>query len=117
MTDAAKWLKQNGHINDEYVVGISMWAGENHGTHQDPVSVKFLVSSLDGYASIPEKLESSSAPLGSSELTCPWQTSSPCSSALRLHFQVEACLKASSSLMSEAGANNSFKPTPLRGAA
>ena len=63
MTDAAKWLKQNGHINDEYVVGISMWAGENHGTHQDPVSVKFMVSSLDGYASIPEKLESSSAPL------------------------------------------------------
>ncbi|MBP6750252.1 MAG: hypothetical protein KA144_11480 [Xanthomonadaceae bacterium] len=63
MTDAAEWLKQNGYITDEYVVGISMWAGENHGAHQDPVSVKFLVSSLDGYSSIPEKLESSSVPL------------------------------------------------------
>lgn len=63
MTNAASWLKQHGHINDEYVVGISMWAGENHGVHQDPVSVKFLVSSLDGYASIPEKLESSTAPI------------------------------------------------------
>ena len=27
MTGAAKWLKQNGHINDEYVVGISNVGG------------------------------------------------------------------------------------------
>ena len=63
MTDAAKWLKDNGHITDEYVVGISMWAGENHGTHRDPVSVKFLVSSLNGYDNVPEMLQSSGEPI------------------------------------------------------
>jgi hypothetical protein len=63
MTDATNWLRNNGHINDDYVVGVSMWAGENHGTHKDPVSVKFLVSSLGGYANIPEMLESSAEPI------------------------------------------------------
>ncbi|MCP9885858.1 hypothetical protein KBY97_12115 [Synechococcus sp. ATX 2A4] len=57
-TDAETWLKHNGHITDEYVVGISMWVGENHGTHRDPVRVKFLVSSLNGYDNIPEMLQS-----------------------------------------------------------
>ncbi|MCC5884777.1 MAG: hypothetical protein JJU25_19330 [Halomonas sp.] len=59
MTDAAKWLKDNGHITDEFVVGISMWTGENHGAHRDPVSVKFLVSGLNGYDNIPEMLQAS----------------------------------------------------------
>ena len=64
MTDAAKWLKESGHItDDEYVLGISMWAGENHGTHRDPVSVKFLVSSLNGYSNIPEMIQASGEPI------------------------------------------------------
>lgn len=63
MADAGKWLKDKGHIDDEYVVGISMWAGENHGTHKDPVRVKFLVSSLNGYDNIPEMLQASKEPL------------------------------------------------------
>jgi hypothetical protein len=62
-TDAAKWLKDNAHITDEFVVGISMRAGENHGTHRDPVSVKFLVSGLNGYANIPEMLQASGGPI------------------------------------------------------
>jgi hypothetical protein len=68
MTDAAKWLKDNGHINDEFVVGISMWAGENHGTHNDPVSVKFLVTELVGYDNIPEMLQASGEPIQVKEI-------------------------------------------------
>lgn len=68
MTNAAKWLKNNGHITDEFVVGISMWAGENHGTHRDPVSVKFLVSGLNGYDNIPEMLQASSEPIQVKEI-------------------------------------------------
>lgn len=63
MTNAAKWLKDNGHINDEFVIGISMWAGENHGMHEDPVSVKFLVTELNGYENIPEMLQASGEPI------------------------------------------------------
>jgi hypothetical protein len=67
-TDAAKWLKDNGHIKDEFVVGISMWAGENHGTHEDPVSVKFLVTELNGYENIPEMLRASGEPISVREI-------------------------------------------------
>ncbi|SMN17553.1 hypothetical protein CRYPA_464 [uncultured Candidatus Thioglobus sp.] len=69
MTDAAKWLKDNGHITDEIVVGISMWAGENHGAHRDPVSVKFLVSGLNGYEDIPEMLQASGEPIQVKEIS------------------------------------------------
>ena len=55
---AEKWLKDNGHITDGYVVGISMWIGENHGT-VDTVDVKFLVSGLKGYESVLEMLQAS----------------------------------------------------------
>src|SRR5688500_2006865 len=63
MADAARWRKHNGHIADEFVVGISMWAGENDGSHKDPVSVTFLVSTLNGYDSVPEMLQASEEPL------------------------------------------------------
>ena len=64
ITDASKWLANNSLINaDEYVIGISMWVGENHGSHKDPVSVKFLVSGLNGYTNIPEMLEASGEPI------------------------------------------------------
>lgn len=61
--DATRWLKNNGHINDEFVIGISMFAGENHGVHRDPVSVQFLVSSLNGYDNIPEMIQASDEPI------------------------------------------------------
>ena len=68
MTDAAKWLKDNEYIKDEFVVGISMWAGENHGAHKDPVSVKFLVTELVGYDNIPEMLQASGEPIQVKEI-------------------------------------------------
>ncbi len=67
-TGAAEWLKANGHITDEFVVGISMWAGENHGTHRDPVSVTFLVSGLNGYDNIPDMLQASGEPIQVKEI-------------------------------------------------
>jgi len=60
---AKKWLTDNGHIEEEYVIGISMFAGENHGVHQDPISVDFLVSGLKGYDNIPEMIKSSAEPI------------------------------------------------------
>ncbi|MGO3214785.1 MAG: hypothetical protein ACTIJ4_01645 [Halomonas sp.] len=56
---ATQWLKDNGHISDdEYILGIKLWAGENHGTHRDPVSVRFVVSDLKGFSNIPELIAS-----------------------------------------------------------
>lgn len=64
MEDATKWLRKNNHISDdEYVVGISMFAGENHGTHRDPVHVTFLVSSLNGHDNLPEMIRASGEPI------------------------------------------------------
>ena len=64
MTDASKWLRDNGHINDdEHVIGISMWAGENHGKHKDPVYVHFLVAELRGHDNIPEMIKDSQQPI------------------------------------------------------
>ena len=59
-----RWLRDKNLINDdEYVVGISMFAGENHGVHRDPISVDFLVSELKGYDNIPETIQSVGEPI------------------------------------------------------
>lgn len=69
MTDARKWLLDQGLINeDEFVIGIEMFAGENHGEHRDPVSVRFLVSGLNGYQNIPEMIQNTPAPLPVKEI-------------------------------------------------
>lgn len=54
-----KWLNDKQLLkNGEYVLGIRMSVGENHGNHQDPVYVSFFVSDLKGFNDIPEMLES-----------------------------------------------------------
>jgi hypothetical protein len=64
MTDATSWLKNNKYIkDDEFVIGISMWAGENHGKHDDPVSVTFLVKELGGNKTIPDIINDSNETL------------------------------------------------------
>lgn len=58
--DTKDFLKREGHIIDgEFVVGIRMSAGANHGKHKNPVSVSFLVSELKGYKNVPEMIEAS----------------------------------------------------------
>jgi hypothetical protein len=52
-SDATEWLKNNGHIQEnEFLVGISMFAGENHGEHRDPVSVTFLITDETGFRAL-----------------------------------------------------------------
>jgi len=64
MTDSTSWLKNNKYIkDDEFVIGISMWAGENHGKHDDPVSVTFLVKELGGNKTIPDIINDSNETL------------------------------------------------------
>ncbi|WP_265422864.1 hypothetical protein [Aeromonas salmonicida] len=54
-SNASEWLKNNGHIQDgEFLVGISMYIGENHGTHRDPVSVTFLITDAVGFRALGE---------------------------------------------------------------
>ncbi len=52
-SDATEWLRNNGHIQEnEFLVGISMFAGENHGEHRDPVSVTFLITDETGFRAL-----------------------------------------------------------------
>lgn len=40
------WLEANGHKkSDEFLLGISIFVGENHGAHKDPIYVDFLFAS------------------------------------------------------------------------
>lgn len=58
------WLRENGHINDgEFLLGIKMFAGENHGVHQDPVFVEFLIASPGGYENVKTMIEGSAGPI------------------------------------------------------
>lgn len=58
LSNVSKWLKEQGHIiSDEYVLGISMQLSNSHGNDNDPVSVKFIISGLNGYSNIPDMIE------------------------------------------------------------
>jgi len=51
--DAEHWLEKSGKKKaDEFLVGIEIWAGENHGKHKDPVSVTFLLASLPDHDTV-----------------------------------------------------------------
>jgi len=43
--DARDWLVKKGPIQEgEFLLGITLFAGENHGSHQDPLFVEFLLA-------------------------------------------------------------------------
>lgn len=51
--DAKDWLEKNGLIQEgEFLLGITLFAGENHGSHNDPVSVEFLLSTPGDHDSV-----------------------------------------------------------------
>ena len=56
----SKWLEENGYKeDDEFLLGIKMFAGENHGEHKDPVFVEFLFSTPGDYENVKTMIESS----------------------------------------------------------
>ena len=58
------WLKDNGHINDgEFLLGVTMFAGENHGVHEDPVYVEFLIATPGDYENVKSIIEGSTCPI------------------------------------------------------
>jgi len=62
--DASDWLKANGHIQDgEFLLGIKMFAGENHGTHEDPVFVEFLITTSGDYENVKAMIDASNGPI------------------------------------------------------
>ena len=61
---ASEWLKENGHMeNGEFLLGIKMFAGENHGTHKDPVFVEFLLATPGDFDNIKSMIASSNSPI------------------------------------------------------
>lgn len=62
--NAEEWLESNGHKKaDEFLVGITMFAGENHGIHEDPVYVRFLLASSGDHDTVQAMIESSQGPI------------------------------------------------------
>jgi len=58
MQNLLKWLETNNHIQkNEFLLGIRMSVGENHGTHKDPVFVEFLFDTPGDYDSVKEKID------------------------------------------------------------
>ncbi|MBY0248343.1 MAG: hypothetical protein K2Q17_11815 [Nitrospiraceae bacterium] len=58
-----KWLEERGKKKpDEFVVGITLWAGESSDKHKDPVSVTFLLVS-GSHDSVKREIESGGQPL------------------------------------------------------
>ncbi len=62
--DAEKWLKEQKLSQEgEFLLGIQLWVGENHGAHKDPVSVTFLLAPLGNYDSLQKMIDSHEGPI------------------------------------------------------
>lgn len=58
---ASRWLKENGHMSEtEFLVGVTIFAGESHGEHVDPVYVEFLIMAQGDYENARLEIERSS---------------------------------------------------------
>jgi len=58
------WLTVNGHKKpDEFLLGITIFAGENHGSHEDPVLVEFLLTTPGDRDGVKAKVDSSQGPI------------------------------------------------------
>lgn len=56
--DASDWLEKKGLIQEgEFLLGITLFAGENHGFHQDPLFVEFLLATPGDHDSIEATIE------------------------------------------------------------
>ncbi len=59
-----EWLQSKGHKDkNEFLLGVVMYAGENHGAHKDPVYVDFLLATPGDHDSIKSKIDSDRGPV------------------------------------------------------
>ena len=59
INDAMKWLDENGYKESgEFLIGIKMSVGENHGVHTDPVFVEFIFVSPGDYDTVKTMIDS-----------------------------------------------------------
>lgn len=62
--NADDWLEANGHkMPGEFLLGITLWAGEYHGKQEDPISVTFLLASLEDQDLVMKEIESEGKPV------------------------------------------------------
>jgi hypothetical protein len=61
MNNLSKWLEENGHKKaNEFLLGVTLFAGENHGSHTDPVSIQLLLTEPRDHDSVKSNIENSS---------------------------------------------------------
>lgn len=62
--DVSSWLEKNGLKQDgEFLLGISFFAGENHGEHEDPVFVEFLLATPGDHDSVSAMIGAHNGPV------------------------------------------------------
>jgi hypothetical protein len=62
--DASEWLEKNGlKQKGEFLLGITLYAGENHGKHHDPIYAEFLLASPRDHDTIKSMIETSTGPI------------------------------------------------------
>jgi hypothetical protein len=58
------WLDTNGHKKPgEFLLGVSMFVGENHGVHEDPIYISFLLASLGDHDNVEAMIDSNHGPV------------------------------------------------------
>lgn len=62
--DADDWLTKKGLKKDnEFLLGIELFAGESHGVHKDPVRVHFLLVTPPDYDSVKVMIDATPGPI------------------------------------------------------
>jgi hypothetical protein len=62
--DVSSWLEKNGlKLDGEFLLGISFFAGENHGKHEDPIFVEFLLATPGDHDSVKAMIDAHNGPV------------------------------------------------------
>ena len=61
---AEAWLKEQKLSQEgEFLLGIELFVGENHGAHKDPVYVTFLMATAGDHDSVKKMVDSHNGPV------------------------------------------------------
>lgn len=62
--DVSDWLEKKGlKQNGEFLLGFTLYAGENHGKHEDPIYAEFLLALPGDYDNVRSMIEASAGPV------------------------------------------------------